>query len=274
MVTDASAALGDGLDNDSAGAAKGGILERAVALLELVAAHEEGIGVRDAARQTGIDRSAVSRILGQLEQVGWVEQAGERGVYSTGSRLFSLVAVLRDRDNLWNAARPLLQELVDRYNETCYLAVRQHHRLVFRNKIDCDHPLRYFFELGKPFRLSTGAAGTAILAGMQQSDVELVLAEGLERYTPNSIVDISEYRETLERDRHLGYSVSRGRWVRNGAGVATPFFDATGTCVGALTLSCPGDRLDLLPVEKVGQDVRDAGRKLSRRLGYLGTWGD
>ncbi|MFI5611862.1 IclR family transcriptional regulator [Amycolatopsis sp. NPDC051903] len=266
-----SAAVRDG---GKAGAGRPGVLDRAVVLVELVAAHEAGIGVREAARQTGIDRSAVSRILAQLEELGWVEQTGERGVYSAGSRLFSLVAVLRDRDSLWNAARPILQDIVDRYNETCYLAVRQHHRLVFREKIDCDQPIRYVLELGKPVRLTTGAAGTAILCGMPAGEVELVFAEGLDRHTPNSIVDVGEYRETLERDRKLGYSVSRGRWVRNGAGVATPFFDASGTCAGSITLSMPGDRLELLPVDKVGQAILDAGRQLSRRLGYLGTWGE
>lgn len=257
-------------DGHRAGAGRGGVLDRAMLLLETVSAHEQGIGVREAARRTGIDRSAVSRILVQLEQLGWVEQSGERGVYMAGSRLFSMVAVLRDRDGLWNAARPIVRELVDLYNETVYLAVREHHRLVFRNKIDCDQTIRYVLELGKPFRLTTGAAGTAILCGLPTSEVELVFAEGLERYAPNSITDVGEYRETLERDRKLGYSVSRGRWVRNGAGVSAPFFDATGSCAGALTLSCPRDRLDLLPVEKVGESIRDGARKLSRRLGYRG----
>jgi DNA-binding IclR family transcriptional regulator len=266
-------AVREELDGDRPGVGRPGVLDRAVVLVELVAANEEGVGVREAARLTGIDRSAVSRILAQLEQLGWVEQTGERGVYTAGSRLFSLVAVLRDRDSLWNAARPVLQDLVDVYNESCYLAVRQHHRLVFRDKIDCDQPIRYVLELGKPFRLTTGAAGTAILAGMPASEVELVFAEGLERHTPNSIVEVADYRATLERDRELGYSLSRGRWVRNGAGIAAPFFDAAGSCLGAVTMSLPGDRLELLPLENVGHAVLDGARRLSKRLGFLGEWG-
>lgn len=269
----AGASVRAGMANHRNGGGRPGVLDRAVVLLELVAEREGGVGVREAARQTGIDRSAVSRILAQLEELGWVEQTQERGVYSAGSRLFTLVAVLRDRDSLWNAARPILQELVDVYNESCYLAVRQHHRLIFRNKVDSDQTIRYMLELGKPFRLTTGAAGTAILCGMPASEVELVFAEGLERHAPNSITDVREFRDTLERDRRLGYSMSCGRWVRNGAGIATPFFDASGSCAGAVTMSLPEDRLELLPVEKVGQTILEAGRKLSRRLGYLGTWG-
>jgi DNA-binding IclR family transcriptional regulator len=92
-------------------------------------------------------------------------------------------------------------------------------------------------------------------------------------YTPNSVTDLDAYRAMLDRDRKLGYSVSRGRWVPNGAGIASPFFDANGICAGAVTRSCPGDRLDRFPIVEVGAAIFDAGRQLSRRLGCVGTWG-
>ena len=38
----------------------------------------------------------------------------------------------------------------------------------------------------------------AILSGMPTSEVELVFAEGLERHTPNSITDVGEYRDVLD----------------------------------------------------------------------------
>ncbi len=56
----------------------------------------------------------------------------------------------------------------------------------------------------------------------------------------------------------------------NGAGIAAPFFDAGGRCAGALTLSCPADRLAKLSVEEVGLAVQDAAQGMSARLGYVG----
>lgn len=249
--------------------ARSGLVERAVTLLELVAVEPRGVGVREAARRTGIDRSAVSRILLQLDELGFVEQHAANGVYVAGPRLFGVVAALHERDDLWRAAEPLLRRLVDKYDETCYLAVRHDRELVFRGKVDCGQRIRYVIELGRPFPLASGAAGMAILTGMHDDEVRAVLAGGLEAHTEKSITDPDEYRRHVEHDRDVGYVYSPGRWVRGGAGIAAPFFDAARRCAGAITLSGPADRLELLSLPEAGGDVRAAAVALSQRLGHL-----
>lgn len=245
------------------------MLGRALTLLETVSVHADGIGVREAARQTGIDRSAVSRILGQFEELGYVEQDGIRGVYVAGPALFGLVAALGERDSLWKAAEPFLKALVARFNETCYVAARVGDNLVFRGKVDCEHRIRYVIEMGKPFPLVSGAAGTAILSGMDTDESDRLLAGDLPEYTPASITDPEQYRAQLKADREVGYSYSPGRWVRGGAGIAAPYFDASGRVAGSIALSCPADRLDELPVHDAGKAVAEACRGLSKRLGYV-----
>jgi IclR family acetate operon transcriptional repressor len=247
---------------------------RAITLLELVSRSDGGVGVREAARLTGIDRSAVSRLLTQLEELGWVSQERERGLYTVGPRLFAVGAAVRARDNLWNAAEPILQRVVDRHGETCYLTVRQDRQVVFREKVDCSHRIRYVVELGTSFDLTTGAAGRAILSGMSDDDVDAVLGAGLLPHTARTITDPEEYRRQITEDRRLGYSVSVRRWIEDGAGVASPFFDAAGDVVGALTLSCPADRLadDLVP--EIGRTMLEASRQLSERLGSSVRWGE
>jgi DNA-binding IclR family transcriptional regulator len=245
---------------------------RAVTLLDLVARSETGVGVREAARLTGIDRSAVNRLLTQLEEIGWVTQAHDRGVYTVGPRLFAVGAAVRARDSLWKAAEPILRGIVDRYDETCYLTVRQDHQVVFREKVDCAQRIRYVVDLGTTFDLTTGAAGRAILSGMPDEEVDEVLAAGLVAHTERSVTDPDEYRRQLADDRRLGYSVSVRRWIEDGAGVASPFFDATGACAGALTLSCPADRLQAGLIPEIGQAMLEAGRELSQRLGSNVRW--
>ena len=256
-------------DDQQGTSPKSGILARAIALLELVSTHADGIGVREAARQTGIDRSAVSRILTQFEEMGYVEQERDRGLYSAGPRLFAIVAALGERDTLVKAAGPFLKDLVAKYNETCYVASRVDDSLVFRGKVDCEHTIRYVIELGKPFPLVSGASGMAILAGMPPEESDRIIASGLVAHTPQSITDADEFRRQLQVDRDLGYTYSPGRWVRNGAGIAAPFFDATGRCAGAITLSCPADRLESLSIDEVGESIGVVASELSRRLGYF-----
>jgi DNA-binding IclR family transcriptional regulator len=254
----------------SAGA--NGVLGRAIELIELIAAENNGLGVREAARLSGVDRSAVSRILGQLEKAGYVEQDQVRKHFFPGPKLFSLAASLVEHDNLWKAAEPFLTELVRNYNETCYLSVRAQDKLVFRGKVDCNHTIKYVIELGKPFPCTSGAAGTAILSGMSEEDSNEILNKGFAQYTELSFSSAEEYQEQLRADRMLGYSYSPGRWVKGGSGVASPYFNAAGDCLGSITLSCPSDRLEGISIAEAGASVRQAAHGLSRRLGFLGEW--
>jgi DNA-binding IclR family transcriptional regulator len=252
-----------------------GIAYRVARLLELVGRCEGGIGVREAERVTGIDRSAVSRIFGQLESLGWVEQADDRGTYTVGPAMFAVAAAVRQRDSLWRAAGPLLKALTGRFSETTYLAVRRGHQVIFQDKVECSQPIRYVIELNEPFPLTTGAAGRSILSALPRQDADDVIADGLTAYTPMSITDPGQYRVQLDQDARLGYAYSQSGWVARGASVGSPFFDAAGTCTGAITLSAPADRLTPEAAHDIGPVVRDAARQLSRRLGYSGQpWGD
>jgi DNA-binding IclR family transcriptional regulator len=249
--------------------------DRVVTLLGLVGRHEGGVGVREAERATGIDRSAVSRILRRLEGMGWVEQLDERGTYTVGPEMFAVAAAVRQRDSLWRGAAPLLRALTERFDETTYLAIRRDHLVVFQDKADCSQRIRYVIELNEAFPLTTGAAGRAILSALPGEEIEQVIAEGLPAYTPMSITDPDEYRAQLDRDRRLGYAYSKSGWIPRGAGVASPFFDASGTCAGAITVSAPIDRLTPSAVRGIGPAVRDSAQQLSHRLGYRGgSWGD
>jgi DNA-binding IclR family transcriptional regulator len=248
---------------------------RVATLLDLVGRHEGGIGVREAERATGIDRSAVSRIFGQLESLGWVEQADDRGTYTVGPAMFAVAAAVRQRDSLWRAAGPLLKALTDRFNETTYLAVRRGHQVIFQEKVECSQPIRYVIDLNEPFPLTTGAAGRSILSALPRGEADEVIARGLTAYTPMSITDPGQYRVQLDQDARLGYAYSQSGWVARGASAGSPFFDASGTCTGAITVSAPADRLTPEAARNIGPAVRQAARQLSRRLGYSGDpWGE
>lgn len=108
---------------------------------------------------------------------------------------------------------------------------------------------------------------------MADDEVDEVLAAGLLPHTARSITDPGEYRRQLAEDRRLGYSVSVRRWIEDGAGVASPFFDVAGDVVGSLTLSCPADRLKEHLVPQIGRTLLEASRELSERLGSAVRWG-
>lgn len=241
-----------------------------VSLLEALAAHEHGIGVRELARETGIDKSAVSRLFDQLCELRVAEQSEITGRFKAGPRLFALAATIHGRDTLWEAAEPIVRALAARFNETCYLATRELDQIMFREKVDCDRTVRYVIDVGERSALHAGAGGRAILAGLSPDEFEQVVRRTeLVALTQQTIVDVDELRHQVEEDRGRGYSMSMGERVIGGCAIAAPFFRPGGTCRGSIVYTCPAQRFDVRSAPEIADAVKQAGRDLSARLGYV-----
>lgn len=242
--------------------------EKIVRLLELVVGTNGESGVRAIARLAGMDKSTVNRLLIQLQDLRIVESGVIAGRYIIGPRLFSLAAAVSARDDLWMAAKPTLERLAARFNETCYVAVLETGAYVFKNKVECTQPIRFVFELGQRLPLHAGAGGRAILMGMRREQMEEIIQRTtLEPLTTNTITDSESLRGQILRDRRRRYCVSIGERVVGGSAIASPFFGADGSCLGSVVFTCPAIRLDKSKIPEIGRAVLTASMQLSTRLG-------
>ena len=248
---------------------------RLVRVLEALAVAPDGLGIRDTSRRTGLDKSALSRLLIQLEALEMVAKDEAQGRYHVGPRLFALSSALVARDSLSRAARPSLESLVRRFDETCYLATRHPDTFRFTTKVECNRPFRYVIELGSTAHLHAGAAGRAILSGMPEDEAREVLrTTELEQLTDRTITDVERLLELVTQDRVRGWSFSHGERIEGATALAAPFFDAEGVCRGSVVFTRPAMRHtdDDLPV--VAAAVMEAATELSRRLGWSLTGED
>lgn len=247
---------------------EGSGVSRLVGILESVAVAPDGVSVRALARETGIDKSAVSRLLRQLAGLAFVEVDASRR-YVVGPRLFAMAKLIIAQDDLTRAARPFLERLAAQFNETCYLAVLEGRQVVYRDMIECTQPVRYVVPLVEGSPLHAGAGGRAILSALPNDQVSMLLAGGrLTRLTADTVTNRTRLREIIREDKRRGYSASVGERVSVGAAVAAAFLGADGQCRGALVVAFPRERLRLLAVDALGRAVAAAAGDLSRRLGY------
>lgn len=251
----------------ASGTAERSVAARTMLVIEQVVAAGEPVGPRGLARMTGMDRSAVSRLLQQLRHLGMLEQRD--GGYVPGPRLYTMARALAAGDSLLEAARPILRTLVEQFNETCYVCQLQGSTGIYVAEEQCDHPVRYVVELGQPVPLHAGAAGRAMLSALSRDDARRLLQRAeLARVTENTITDLDTLLAAAESDRARGYTVSISERIHGSASVAAPFFDATRTCQGSVVFSCPQDRLDRSRVPQIGATLAAAARALSSRLGH------
>lgn len=241
-----------------------GLTERTVHVVEAVVNAGRPVGPRGLSRVVGIDRSAVSRILRNLEGMGILER-NEDG-YVPGSRLFALARILSALDTFPEYVATILGGLVEQFDETCYVCTFHGDVAVFTHEIQSSKPLRLVVELGKPVPLHAGAAGRAILAGLEPSRAAALLGtDPLPAVTPDTIRDPARLLGMAAEDRARGYSVSFEERVPGGASVAAPFFDRNQRCQGSVVFTSPLSRLDPATIDDIGKAVAGAARALTER---------
>jgi IclR family acetate operon transcriptional repressor len=145
-------------------------VERAMALLETIAAAGGEARLVDLAEQLGLHKSTLHGLLNTLAAMGYISRHGTR--YALGLRLREIAQPLADADAaLRTAFAPALRSMAERSGETCYLAVPCGTReYLYIDAVEGHGSLRVASPRGRREGLTTSAIGKVFLA----HDLELV----------------------------------------------------------------------------------------------------
>ncbi|MFI6985648.1 IclR family transcriptional regulator [Embleya sp. NPDC050154] len=227
-------------------------LARALEVLEVIAAHEP-IGVAELARITGVDKSALQRILVTLHTCGWLRPTAEPSTrWKLTTRPLVLAAQARRRDDLLTRARPVLADLREETGETVTLAVPDAGRIVAVDVAESRQLVRTVPRIGLVFPAATSAAGQALCAATPPDEWDL---SGID---PSDTAFQREVAGTRER----GWSLSMGAVDADITSVGAAVLDSTGRPVAALIVSAPSGRLDQVACRRVGMMVARAADSL------------
>jgi len=183
-------------------------IERAFAVLELVAAHGGSMTLSSLARGSELPPATLHRLAATLVDLGYLRQEASRR-YALGPRL----ALLADgsRSRLSATALPHLAGLVDAIGETANLALLEGDQVAYVAQAPGRHSMRMFTEVGRRVSPHCTAVGKALLATSGDEEVRALLARtGLPRHTPHTVTDPEEFVAELARVRQRGYAVDEG----------------------------------------------------------------
>lgn len=228
-------------------------------------------GVSELARQLGLTKSQVYRLLRTLERYDLVVQdPGERR-YRLGPGVLALGAAARERVSLVRAARPVMERLAAATGESVHLIERRDLTAVVVDVRESAKPVRLTARVGGRYPLHAGACPQAILAFLPDKDRERVLSQlpALPRYTPRTVLDPGELRRILAGVREKGYAVSDEDVDIGARAVGAPIFDASGIPIGAISVAGPSFRLPDSLIESYGVLVKEAAAEITARLGGL-----
>lgn len=251
--------------------ARGGTVQsliRALSLLNALARHDQGLGLSEAAKETGLAVSTAHRLLSTLQRENFVRFDPERSVWMVGVQTFIAgSAYLRARE-LTGVARPIMRQLMERSGETVNLAVEEGGEAIYVAQIECRKTMRAIARPGGRAAMHCSGIGKALLAAMPEDDAERIIAlRGLPAATAKTITTPAELRAELQAIRKRGFAIDEEENAIGLRCVAAPVFDEHGKPIAAISLSGPTARIgdDLLP--SLGEAVREAAGQITAGLG-------
>jgi DNA-binding IclR family transcriptional regulator len=245
-------------------------VDRALDILGSFDYNTEELGVTQLANRLGLHKNNVFRLLATLEVRGYIEQDRKTGNYRLGLKTFEIGSVFLHQLGLRRQARPILEELVDKCNETAYLAVTDGPDVVYVLMHETSHTVRVIPRLGHRLPAHCTASGKAQLA-FESKDrlLQLFKDRSLRRLTENTITNVDRLQEQLAEVTRQGFAVDNEELEYGVRCVAAPVRDYSHKVVAAVGLSGPVSRFPLDRIQKeLVPLVKDAGAKISQRLGY------
>jgi DNA-binding IclR family transcriptional regulator len=244
-------------------------IERAAAILRLMARGSGRLGVGEIARSLGLARGTAHGILRTLEHVGFVEHDEVTGKYQLGAALLHLGTSYLDANELRSRSINWADALAARSGEEVRIAnVLDGRALVVHHVFRPDDTLQAL-DVGTLLPLHATALGKILLA-FDANAVAALPAGDLESFSKRTICSRTALTRALARIREAGWACEVGEMTVGKASIAAPIRCYGGLLVGAIGLSGTVERVcdsKGHPRQALVTCVCDAARAISRDLG-------
>jgi len=221
-----------------------GVLERTLAILELLSQQGEGLELSALADRLGIPRSAAHRLLADLVRLGYVRQSRGHGDYLLTTKLVAMGLSYLSNTGIVDIAQPLLNRLADVSGELVRLSVVDGERLTWVARAQgARQGLRYDPDMGSDARLSCSSSGWAWLSTMSDDEaLALVAHQGLglpAQFGPAAPATLQAVLAAVQTTRTVGYSITVDTYTPGLSAMSAPVRFAKQPAFGVLTIAGP-----------------------------------
>lgn len=245
-------------------------VQRVARLLRRIAEGDAVTNMSRTARELGINRTTLLRLLHALESERFIEPRSEGDGWRIGVGLITLTAQAFFSEDLVQTAVPVLTRLAGTLTLSAHLAVLDGHEIVYLVRRVPNHALASNIRIGSRLPAHAANMGRIILANLPRERVDRLYAGfDLRPVTPQTPVTPLQLHTQLDADRALRLAWSDGNYEAGISSVAAAIFDVSNTPIAACNVT--GQTAQFQGAERraqIGAAVREAAREISMRLGW------
>lgn len=216
---------------------------------------ESGLTVTDLARQTGLQRPTIYRLLAALTEGGFAKtiSGSKRFIANEAAALPSL-----EKDSRIEQAFPVMQKLAALTGDAVFLVVREGYQSVSLWREIGPYPVQILATFaGKRQPLGVGSGGMALLAKLDDATVDDIITRNSNEIEQYGGMTTREMRQLVQNTRTRGYSVVGNYAVRGALGVGCALCNDKGQPLLAISVTAITDRMPATRQREIAQWIQD-----------------
>src|SRR2546426_3268512 len=217
-------------------------IERAAAILRLLAGGSRRMGLGEVASSLGLAKGTAHGILRTLQHVDFVEQDPATGKYQLGAALLHLGTSYLDVNELRSRSINWADALAARSGEAVRLGTPLEGRVLVIHHVFRPDDTLQTLDVGALLPLHASSLGKVLLA-FGATPVDALLEDAPEPYTRHTLVHPEEINRALAEIRDLGWGAEVQEMSMGEAGIAAPIRGQGGLVVGAIGVSGAVERI-------------------------------
>jgi DNA-binding IclR family transcriptional regulator len=243
------------------------VIDRLAVLLEILVRNGGTASLKALSAESGLHPSTAFRILSSAADNGLVGHI-DGGQYSLGEKLMQWGCALQGGTNMPEIARPVMEWLRNKVEETVNLTLREGDEVVYIERVTPRRMMRVEQVIGSHAPLHVTAVGKLMLgAGGRQVAMDYAARTGLPAYTKHTITTPGKLWTTVSRYHKLGYALDNEEAEIGVGCIGTLICNSAGAIVAGLSISAPIDRRreeEWIPL------IQESARRITQRMGEAG----
>lgn len=242
---------------------------RTMAILQLIATHEQGITLQEIANNMGMAKSSASVIVHTLLDLNYIKTVeNNEKKYCLSVEAFILGMKYVDKLDFVKECGQYLPELAEKYNRTAFVAVLNDTKVVYVYKYVAQRARLATCSIGASKDAYATALGKAIVAFLPtEEQASLISQMDFRPLTDNTITTPEAFREEMHITSARGYSRERGELEELTICYGAPIYDYSGRVIASISLSDIYHGNDV-QADCLIADLLDTASKISRSMGY------
>jgi DNA-binding IclR family transcriptional regulator len=219
-----------------------GVVKKLFTVLEALADEGGPTSLARLSGQTRISKPTLYRLLQTMCELGYATQDSIRGRYVRTAKLWML-GRNGESEALQHRARPIMEALHKRFNETINLGVLNGLNVRYMIAIESTQALRHMTQPNDDDLYYSTAVGRAIAAFLSEEDQSAMLSQTkLKAFTKHTVRTIKDLRKSLDEIRARGWAMDDEETEAGVACFAVPILQQD-EAVAGISLSMPKVRL-------------------------------